>query len=107
MHNDYGHQEEDEDESFAPATMMRMNSIEETEAKTITDIRWKRPPIDPEFNPSTSAIAFQWTAVDLMSGEPLPSHPRGNGLTVPGASVGPVPIIRCVCVEFMCVGGVL
>lgn len=85
---------EEEDDSFVPTTLTRLSSIEESEAKTISDARWQRPEIAADFHPSTSSVAFQWTAVDLMSGDPLPSHPRGSGITVPGASVGPVPIIR-------------
>ena len=56
--------------------------------------RWKRPELDPSFNEGTSPLAFMWTAVDLMTGDPLASHPRGASFKVPGSSTGPVPIIR-------------
>ena len=32
--------------------------------------------------------------MDVTSGDVLPCHPKGAGLTVPGASVGPVPVVR-------------
>ena len=56
--------------------------------------RWRRPDVDPQFDPATSSLAFQWTAIDMMGGEPLKQHPGGASRRVPGASAGPVPIIR-------------
>ena len=56
--------------------------------------RWKRPAVDPSFDERTMPLAFMWTAVDLMSGDPLSCHPRGKKHDVPGSSTGPVPIIR-------------
>lgn len=56
--------------------------------------RWKRPAVDPSFDEGTMPLAFMWTAVDLMSGDPLSYHPRGRDHNVPGSSTGPVPIIR-------------
>ena len=45
-------------------------------------------------NPATDALAMQWVDIDMYSGPPLPAHPRGAGVDVPGSQVAPTPIIR-------------
>mmetsp|Transcript_30619 Transcript_30619/g.91788 ORF Transcript_30619/g.91788 Transcript_30619/m.91788 type:complete len:1095 (+) Transcript_30619:226-3510(+) len=37
-------------------------------------------------------IAFQWTSIDMYTGDPLATHPRGG--RVPGGGKRPVPIVR-------------
>lgn len=39
--------------------------------------RWARPPVAKGFDPKASSLAFQWTAVDLITGDVLERHPRG------------------------------
>jgi hypothetical protein len=90
---------DDEEEEFvAPAVTSSMGMSASGEDDFFitgaANVRWRRPEIDPSFDPKTSSLAFQWTAIDLMSGEALAVHPRGNGHTVPGSSSGPVPVIR-------------
>ena len=49
-----------------------------------------RPP--PPADIASRAIAFQWVSIDMYTGDPLPSHPRGG--RVPGGNKRPVPIVR-------------
>ncbi len=86
---DVGDEDEDVGAVAAPST-----ALEDDRAAGEGNVRWPRPEVAAGFAPATHSLAFQWTSVDLMSGDPLPAHPRGGGLTVPGAPVGPVPIIR-------------
>eukprot|EP00939_MAST-03C_sp_MAST-3C-sp1_P003523 g3523.t1 len=53
---------------------------------------WARPPLDP-MNPATDALSMQWIDIDLYNGTPLAKNPK-RGERVPGASTGPVPVIR-------------
>ena len=41
------------------------------------------------------AVAFQWTAIDMYTGDPLAAHPLASaGRRVPGSRNRPVPIVR-------------
>lgn len=57
--------------------------------------KWRRPDVPADFNPKTSDLAFQWISIDMtVNRVPLRAHPRGPRVPVPGASEGPVPMIR-------------
>jgi len=44
---------------------------------------------------SLGAVAFQWTAIDMYTGDPLATHPAAaSGRRVPGSRNRPVPIVR-------------
>ncbi len=81
----------EEEMAFSPAARA---AAEDDERTGESNVRWRRPDLPPGFDPRAADLIFQWTAVDLMSGDALAVHPRGRGTPVPGAAVGPVPIIR-------------
>ena len=92
------------EEHEAPAAPISLSSsfgasggalaMEDGATGTEVNEKWKRPDVAADFDSATSSLAFQWTAVDLMTGDVLAEHPKGQGHSVPGAAVGPVPIIR-------------
>jgi hypothetical protein len=89
---------EDEDAELAPAPVVVPTTVSSSEdfAEVDEGMRagWRRPPVGDRFLPHAEALSFQWMDVDLLTGDPLAAHPRGGGMGVPGATVGPVPIIR-------------
>ncbi len=86
--------DEDEEEISIASAAVTAADEDDPALSGQANSRWHRPDVDPAFDPAVTSLAFQWTSIDLMSGDPLPVHPRGKGLSIPGASVGPVPIIR-------------
>lgn len=91
-------EEEDEMEMEMPDEAEAGGGAAATDDDAVVEIadasRWRRPPVDPDFTPATHSLAFQWTAIDMISGKPLTSHPRGDGSPLPGSSDGPVPVVR-------------
>lgn len=75
-------------EPAAGASSSSSGAAEDVGATGAQEHRWLRPDVDPDFHPSTSNLAFQWTAIDMESGEPLPTHPGGAGRRVPGSTAG-------------------
>jgi DNA polymerase delta subunit 1 len=95
--------DDDDDAVFSPMPPASSSSssgggggaaAEMEEADVAVGVGWRRPAVGSRFQPHTEALAFQWMDVDLLTGEPLASHPRGAAHPVPGAAVGPVPVLR-------------
>ncbi|KAL8577740.1 DNA polymerase delta catalytic subunit [Nucella lapillus] len=60
-------------------------SVGEGPALEATSLKWSRPPL-PAINPATDNIEFQQLDVDYYIGRPMAG--------MPGATVGPTPVIR-------------
>lgn len=93
---------DDDEDMFGVDDMDLLDAAEEMEAQdvdsnsndtpeldsatTVSYTEWERPPVPPTFHESTSSLSFQQLDMDHYIGKPL------HGM--PGATVGPVPIIR-------------
>ncbi|CAH0374345.1 unnamed protein product [Pelagomonas calceolata] len=79
-----------EEEMMAEQAAAKSGQPEPDEAPTDWVAPFLRPP--PPADIASRAIAFQWVSIDMYTGDPLPSHPRGG--RVPGGNKRPVPIVR-------------
>ena len=79
-----------EEEMLAEQAAAKSSQPEPDEAPTDWVAPFLRPP--PPADIASRAIAFQWVSIDMYTGDPLPSHPRGG--RVPGGNKRPVPIVR-------------
>ena len=75
---------------LAEQAAAKSSQPEPDEAPTDWVAPFLRPP--PPADIASRAIAFQWVSIDMYTGDPLPSHPRGG--RVPGGNKRPVPIVR-------------
>jgi len=95
------HDDDEDTEMFDDDDMELVDAAEEMESQendnsgesqefdattTVSYSEWERPPVPITFCPSKSSLSFQQLDMDHYIGKPIAG--------MPGASVGPVPVIR-------------
>ncbi|KAK7253937.1 DNA polymerase delta subunit 1 [Aureococcus anophagefferens] len=58
----------------------------------VDEVDWETKFLRPKPK-AGGTVAFQWTSIDMYTGDPLATHPR-QGQRVPGSRNRPVPVVR-------------